>query len=162
MCSADAVALVLYDSDYTWPGSLHDKKDTCEVKALAVSAQRKTQPVLWTSKRLPADCFALVAAPAGGALILSPSMIIYQNKARCRARMSDVRMNSMYVAKRSIVAQCKHVYEHILRCSGVLLQQSVSYAVMAWARRVRHASCNTTVASATGTALTVSCLRLSR
>lgn len=80
--SADAVALVLYESDYTWAASLHEKKDTCEVKALAISSQRKQQPVLWTAKRLPSDAFAVAAAPSGGAVILSPSLIIYQNKVR--------------------------------------------------------------------------------
>jgi hypothetical protein len=87
--------LILYDRDFTWAGSLEYKKDTCEVKALAISSQRKKQPVLWTSKRLPSDSFALVAAPGGGALILSPSLIVYQNKVCCWAARSGVPVHDL-------------------------------------------------------------------
>ena len=76
------MCLVLCDSAHTWAGSLHERKDTCELRALSVRSQRKQQPVLWTAKRLPSDCFAVVAAPGGGAVVLSPSLIVYQNKAR--------------------------------------------------------------------------------
>jgi hypothetical protein len=92
---------VLYESDFTWAGALAEKKDTCEVKALAVSAQRRKQPVLWTAKRLPADCFAVAAAPGGGALVLSPSLVIYQNKARTAAHL------------------CTHSQMHMQHCSEV-------------------------------------------
>ena len=79
-CRADAVVLVLYEVQQTWAGSLHRKKDTCVVKALAITAVGKMQPVLWSSHRLPSDCFSVTAVPNGGALILSPALVIYQNK----------------------------------------------------------------------------------
>eukprot|EP00892_Ulva_mutabilis_P007723 jgi/Ulvmu1/5322/UM022_0116.1 len=79
---ADAVAIVLFETDHTWAGSLYRKKDTCAVKALAINAAGKKQPVLWASKRLPSDCFAVRAVPSGGVLILSPSLIIFQNKSK--------------------------------------------------------------------------------
>jgi hypothetical protein len=59
---------------------LHERKDTCELRALLVSSQRRQQPVLWTAKRLPSDSFAVIAVPSGGAIVLSPSLIVYQNK----------------------------------------------------------------------------------
>jgi hypothetical protein len=59
---------------------LAERKDTCELKAISVRTQCKQQPVLWTAKRLPSDSFAVVAAPAGGAIVLSSSLIVYQNK----------------------------------------------------------------------------------
>jgi hypothetical protein len=79
---SDAVVLVLYEPQQTWAGSLHRRKDTCAVKALAITAAGKTQPVLWSSQRLPSDSFAIKAVPTGGAVILSTSLIIYQNKVR--------------------------------------------------------------------------------
>lgn len=78
----DAVVLVLYETDSTWAGSLHERKDTCCVAAMAINSQRKKQPILWSSKRLPSDAFSLTAVPYGGAIIVTPSLIIYQNKAR--------------------------------------------------------------------------------
>lgn len=80
MRRADAVAIVLFETDLTWAGSLHRKKDTCAVKALAINAAGKKQPVLWASKRLPSDCFAVRAVPSGGVLVFSSSLIIFQNK----------------------------------------------------------------------------------
>ena len=79
-CRADAVVLVLYEIQQTWAGSLHRRKDTCVVKALAITAAGKMQPVLWSSHRLPSDCFSVTAVPNGGAIILSPALVIYQNK----------------------------------------------------------------------------------
>lgn len=80
VCRADAVAIVLFETELTWAGSLHRRKDTCAVKALAINAAGKKQPVLWASKRLPSDSFAVRAVPGGGVLVLSPSLVIYQNK----------------------------------------------------------------------------------
>ena len=79
-CRADAVVLVLYEVQQTWAGSLHRRKDTCVVKALALTAAGKMQPVLWSAQRLPSDCFSVTAVPNGGAIILSPALVIYQNK----------------------------------------------------------------------------------
>jgi len=76
------VALILHETDATWAGSLLQRKDTCAVAALSISAQRKRQPVLWSARRLPSDAFAVAAAPHGGVLVLTPSLLIYQNKAR--------------------------------------------------------------------------------
>lgn len=78
----DAVVLVLYETDSTWAGRLHERKDTCAVAALAINSHRKKQPILWSSKRLPSDAISLTAVPYGGAIIMTPSMIIYQNKVR--------------------------------------------------------------------------------
>lgn len=81
------MAIILFETDLTWAGSLYRKKDTCAVKALAINAAGKKQPVLWASKRLPSDCFGVRAVPGGGVLVLSPSLIIYQNKVPPRLRL---------------------------------------------------------------------------
>jgi hypothetical protein len=82
--------LVLYEIHQTWAGSLHRKKDTCAVKALAITAAGKMQPVLWSAQRLPSDSYSVTAVPNGGAIILTPALCIYQNKVRAQHRRIPV------------------------------------------------------------------------
>ena len=72
--------LILHETEATWAGMLQERKDTCSLVALSISAQRKRQPILWSSRKLPSDAFAVAAVPHGGVLVLTPSLIIYQIK----------------------------------------------------------------------------------
>lgn len=83
--SSGPVALVLHESLPAWSGSLHERKDTCMLTAIAIGgAKERPHPVLWTCRALPSDALALlpVPEPLGGALVLTPDLVLYRSQAQ--------------------------------------------------------------------------------
>jgi len=80
---AEPLLLLLHEAEPTWAGRLALRRDTCSLAAfsLGLGARRATR--IWADAGLPSDCAALAAVPppAGGALVLGASWLLYRSGA---------------------------------------------------------------------------------
>ncbi|KAL7750781.1 mRNA cleavage and polyadenylation factor subunit [Sorochytrium milnesiophthora] len=71
---------ILYETDPTWTGLLHERKDTCRVAFLTLdTVQNKNHTVLYTSTNLPYSVNKLVPVPApvSGVLVVGNTSLIH-------------------------------------------------------------------------------------
>lgn len=74
-----------------------ERQNTCCLAALSVNTRRKKHTVIWTSRGLPADAYRVLAAPRGGALVLSQCLISYHSQARIRRPSMTVRRALLFL-----------------------------------------------------------------
>lgn len=78
----EPVLLVLHEPAPTWAGAARERRDTCALAALSLNVQARRHTRLWAAAGLPADALRLEASPAGGALVLCQSLVLYYTQAR--------------------------------------------------------------------------------
>ncbi|KAK9839426.1 hypothetical protein WJX81_001424 [Elliptochloris bilobata] len=76
----EPVLLVLHEPKPTWAGAARDRRDTAALVALSLNVQQRRHTRLWAAEGLPADALRLEASPAGGALVLCQSLILYHTQ----------------------------------------------------------------------------------
>ena len=77
----EPVLLVLHEPAPTWAGAARERRDTAALVALSLNVQQRRHTRLWAAQGLPADALRLEASPAGGALVLCQSLILYHTQA---------------------------------------------------------------------------------
>ncbi len=78
----EPVLLVLHEPAPTWAGAARERRDTAALVALSLNVQQRRHTRLWAAERLPADALRVAASPAGGALVLCQSLLLYHTQAR--------------------------------------------------------------------------------
>ncbi|EDQ87831.1 uncharacterized protein MONBRDRAFT_33188 [Monosiga brevicollis MX1] len=82
-------ALLLHEPRPVWVGRHAVGRDSCVLSALSCELDTTDDfaPTVWAKDSLPSDCFALVPTPQplGGALIVSPNMVLHTNQASSSA-----------------------------------------------------------------------------
>ncbi len=86
----EPVLLVLHEPVPTWAGAARERRDTAALVALSLNVQQRRHTRLWAAEALPADALRLEASPAGGALVLCQSLILYYMQARSSALLHTV------------------------------------------------------------------------
>jgi hypothetical protein len=82
----------LHENKRTWVGRVAVMKNTCQLTALSLNLVQKRHPMIWSASGMPFNCRYLVPvpAPAGGALVVSSTMLIYRNHGhRCALKLND-------------------------------------------------------------------------
>jgi cleavage and polyadenylation specificity factor subunit 1 len=78
---AEPTLLVLHEGgDPTWAGALKVRKDTCALSALSLNISSRRHPKIWGAMGVPADARSVVAAPCGGAVVITPNVLLYYNQ----------------------------------------------------------------------------------
>jgi hypothetical protein len=82
----------LHENKRTWVGRVAVMKNTCQLTALSLNLVQKRHPMIWSASGMPFNCRYIVPvpAPAGGALVISSTMLIYRNHGhRCALKLND-------------------------------------------------------------------------
>ena len=66
----------------TWPGTYAERRDTFALAALSLDVAGRRQPRIWGAAGLPSDACRLAAVPAGGALVLARSLLLFYTQVR--------------------------------------------------------------------------------